>query len=86
MYGWDGRTYGHRSIAFLSWLLCNSSAATRQHIKHLIFWHDTDFKANELNIAANSDSDNDNDVPEVAPAMHELGLAEAQAGPSNAPE
>jgi len=86
VYGWDGRPYRHRSIAFLSWLLWNSSVAPRQHIKHLIFRHDSNFKANELNITASSDSDSDNDVPDVAQAMHDLGLAEARPEPNNAPE
>jgi len=41
--GWDNRIYQHAQLAFLSWLLNDSTAPPRQHIRHLIFQHNGQF-------------------------------------------
>ena len=46
--GWDGRSHAHRQLAFLSWLIHDSKAPPRRHIKHFIFRHDGDFSATDL--------------------------------------
>ena len=53
--GWNGREYSHPQLAFLSWLLHEADAPPRQHVKHLIFRHDSDFFA--TNIGRESDDE-----------------------------
>jgi len=46
--GWDGRTYQHPALAFLSWLLCNPSAPPRKHVSCITFQYRRAFGASEL--------------------------------------
>ena len=46
--GWNGESYSHPALAFLSWLLCTPSAQPRWHIKVLIFCNPIEFWAAEL--------------------------------------
>ena len=46
--GWDGREYKHAQLALLSWLLHDSSAPPRQHIKHLVFRHEGSFNIDDI--------------------------------------
>jgi len=46
--GWDGGTYLHARLAFLTWLLHDPSAPPRQYVKHLIFRHDSHFNDRQI--------------------------------------
>ena len=46
--GWNGKQYKHAGLAFLSWILHDSSAPPRRHIKHLMFLHQGELRRNEL--------------------------------------